>query len=141
MAWATIEDVKAVTDRDVTDATRNLAALSIELHTGLIEDVPRADMSDRDLYWLRQATCFQAAWLLSQPDYLERLAVTSASQDGQSANAGNADWLTLAPLTRKALRRLTWRSGMRSIAQPVTPRVRNINSDEYEETLNWKPVV
>lgn len=140
MTWATIEDVSNVTGKTVTEQTRTLAVSAIELNTGLIEAVSRPDMNRSDAYWLRQAVVFQAAWLLAQPDYLERSAVSSVSQDGQSASAGNPDWLVLAPLTRKALRRLSWR-GIRSVqTSQAAPRVRNINSDEYEAALPWRPV-
>ncbi|MGL4176104.1 MAG: hypothetical protein ACRCSN_08490, partial [Dermatophilaceae bacterium] len=112
--WATIAEVEQLTGQVVTSATRVQAVTSIELHCGLIEGVLRADVADRDLYWLKLATAYQAAWLSAQPDYLERNAVSTAAQDGQSATMGNADWLTLAPLARKAIKRLSWR-GPRSV--------------------------
>jgi len=136
--WATTAEVLAATGRNVDAITRNLAAQSIEMSTGLIEAVERVDISDRDRYWLKLAVSYQAAWLLAQPDYLERNAVASASQDGQSATAGNADWLTLSPQARKCLKRLSWR-GLRSVGtQPRHAGRVNVNSDEYEDTLNWR---
>jgi hypothetical protein len=111
--WATITDITDVTGKTVDELTRNLAASAIELHTGAIESVPRVDMSRRDAYWLRQAVCFQAAWLAPTPDYLERNDIKTASQDGASASGG-PDWMTLAPLARKALKRLSWR-GTRTV--------------------------
>jgi len=137
--WATVEDVLALTGRTVTAQTRTLAASAIEDHTGLLEGVERTDISDRDRAWLRKAVCYQAAWLLAQPDYLERLAVSSAAQDGQSATSGNRDWLTLSPLARKCLKRLSWR-GVRTVSTQGSRSVVNVNSDEYEETLDWKAV-
>lgn len=137
--WATVAQINAAIGKVVTETTRNLAAQSIELHTGLIEEVERVDISGRDRYWLKLAVCYQAAWLLTQPDYLERLAVSSASQDGQSATAGNADWLTLAPLTRKALKRLSWR-GTRTVNTQAGRKILNVNSDEYEDTLAWRAI-
>jgi hypothetical protein len=111
--WATIADIQGVTGKTVNELARNLAAQSIELHTGAIESVTRVDMSRRDAYWLRQAVCFQAAWLAPTPDYLERNDITSANQSGVSASGG-PDWMTLAPLARKALKRLSWR-GTRTV--------------------------
>lgn len=138
--WATIENVQTATGRVVTETTRNLAAQSIEMHTGLIEGVERTDISGRDLYWLKLAVCYQAVWLLAQPDYLERNAVSSVSQDGQSATAGNPDWLTLSPQARKCLKRLSWR-GVRTVATAGSkPAIVNVNSDEYEDTLDWRTV-
>lgn len=138
--WATVTQINNAIGKVVTEVTRNLAAQSIELHTGLIEEVERADISTRDRYWLKLAVCYQAAWLLTQPDYLERLAVSSASQDGQSAAAGNADWLTLAPLARKALKRLSWRGTRTVNTQSDQRTVVNVNDDEYEDMLDWRAV-
>lgn len=135
--WATVEDVLASTGRVVTTLTRTLAVQSIEMHTGLIEAVERTDLTDRDRYWLKLAVCYQAVWLLAQPDYLERNAVNSVSQDGQSASAGNPDWLTLSPQARKCLKRLSWR-GVRTVSTQGRRTVANVNSDEYEDTLDWR---
>lgn len=138
--WATVAAIQAVTGRVVTETTRNLAAQSIEMHTGLIESVERVDISDRDRYWLKLAVAYQAVWLLAQPDYLERNAVASVSQDGQSATAGNPDWLTLSPQARKCLKRLSWR-GVRTISTQNGPRIpANVNADEWEDShLDWRP--
>jgi hypothetical protein len=115
--WATLADVTAVTGKTVDAPTLALAISSIELVTGLIAEVERVDMTRRDAYWLRQAVAFQAAWIADTPDYLERNAVASASADGQSATGEHADWLVIAPLARRALKRLSWR-GTRTI-RPV----------------------
>lgn len=112
--WATIADALALTGATVSAVERNLAAQAVELATGAIESVERTGTSARDLYWLKLAVCYQAAWLVAQVDYLERSNVTSASQDGASVTGG-ADWLTLGPLARKALRKLSWK-GTRTIA-------------------------
>lgn len=137
--WATVAQINTAIGKVVTETTRTLAAQSIEMHTGLIEEVERVDISDRDRYWLKLAVCYQAAWLLNQPDYFDRLAVSSVGQDGQSAAAGNPDWLTISPLARKAIKRLSWR-GVRTVATAPGRGIVNVNSDEYEDTLNWKAV-
>lgn len=137
--WATVAQILSTVKRNVSEDTRDLAAQSIEMHTGLIEAVERTDITGRDRYWLMLAVCYQAVWLLAQPDYLERNAIGSASQDGQSATAGNPDWLTLSLMARKCLKRMSWR-GVRTVATGRTRRsVLNINSDEYEDTLDWTP--
>lgn len=138
--WATVADVADLTGVTVTAATLKLGVSAIELHTGLIEQVERKKMSDRDRYWLKTAVCYQAAWIKAQPDYLERNAVASASQDGQSATAGNPDWLVLGPLARKAIKRLSFRGTRTASTLEQRRRVVNINSDAYEDTLDWKPV-
>lgn len=140
MVWATVEEITTATGKTVDALTRTLAAGSIESTTGLIESVVRADISSRDLYWLKMAVCYQAAWLLAQPDYLERNDVASASQDGQSA-VGNPDWLVLSPLARRALKKLSWR-GVRTVSTEDRARViANVNDDDWEDAnLDWQPV-
>lgn len=139
--WASVADITAATGVTVATSVRNLAANVIELTTGLIEAVERTDISDRDRYFLKLAVCYQAAWIVAQPDYLERNAVASASQDGQAATGGNPDWLVLAPLARKALKRLSWR-GVRTVStQPGRRTGVNVNDDDYEDALpGWEPV-
>ena len=120
--FATIAEVLALTGATVTTAQRSQAAVVIEMTTGLIEGTleARSDISDRDRYWLRVACAYQAAWLLSQPDFLTRDDVTSLSLDGQSAS-GKADWLVLSPLARRAMKRLSWR-GTRTLYNEPTER-------------------
>lgn len=137
--WATIEQINTLTGKAVDQAARDLAAVAIELHIGLIEEVERTDISDRDRYWLKVAVCMQAAWLTAQPDYLERNAVASASQDGQSAAMGNPDWLTLAPLARKAIKRLSYRNAKTIDADRATRLARlSVLSEAYDDALPWR---
>lgn len=144
--WATVADVLSVTGKTVTDAQLALAIHSIELVTGLIAEVERPDMTRRDAYWLRQAACFQAAWLAPTPDYLERNDVASASADGQAATGEHADWLVLGPLTRRAIKRLSWR-GTRSIRPiPVDERGRirvpshYVPLEAHDDFQAWRPL-
>ena len=141
--WATITDVSELTRVKVDGTTRRQAVASIEALVGLIEEVPRPDVSDRDRYWLKLAVCYQAAWIDAQPDYFERNAVSSASQSGQSATGGNADWLLLAPAARKCIKRLSWR-GVRPLAiddRRAETRSRvDVTSEEYDDSLPWGPL-
>lgn len=139
--WATVTDVANITGKTVSEVDRTLAATAIELHTGLIESVERVDMKARDRYWLKLAVVYQSAWLAVQPDYLERNAVASASQDGQSATAGNPDWLTLAPLARKAIRKLSW-TGARTIEAATEQRRARLDvlSESSDDSLKWSPI-
>lgn len=138
--WATIADVLALTGKTIVALDRTMAVNAIELHTGFIEVVERVDMTDRDRYWLKLAVCYQAAWLLTQPDYLERNNVSSVSQDGQSTT-GNPDWLTLAPLARKAIKRMSIK-GPRTIVVGREERLGRLNvlSDAYDDSLPWERV-
>lgn len=134
MAWADIAAVKTVTGRDVDEVDLALAQASIELHVGRFADDP---VGARDARWLRQAVAFQAAWLPDQPDYLERRDTTSEGADGQTVAHRNADSVTLAPLARKALRRLSFR-GNRSVA--LEQRGPSSDDDVADDRLGWQPL-
>lgn len=136
--WATIADVTALTGKTVTEPQRNQAAATIAAHTGLIEEVERVDVTDRDRYWLKLATCYQAAWLTAQPDLFERNDVDNAAQDGQSATF-RPDAHTLAPLARRAIKRLSWR-GPRPLNMPTmgSTALTDTTSEEYDDSLAWK---
>lgn len=138
--WASIADVLEVTGKTVTAAERGIAVRSLEPIIGVIEAVDRPDISDRDRYWLKLATCYQAAFVLDNPDLFSRADVTSASQDGESANFRNVDAHLLAPLARKCIRRLSWRSLTRSKDRAPQRGPLNILSEEYDDSLAWKPV-
>lgn len=145
-SWCTVAKVASITGKTVTAVDRNIAAYVVELNTGLIESVVRVDTSRRDAYWLQQAVAFQAAWLADTPDYLERNDVTAASQDGQSVTL-KPDALVLAPLAKRALKRLSWR-GTRSIRPvPVDERGRIRIPSHYvpleahdDITTPWRPL-
>lgn len=98
---------------------------------------PLREIDDRDRYFLRLATAYQVAFMHDNPDMFSRADVTDASQDGESASFRNPDAHLLAPLARKALRRLSWRSltlpGDRTRGR--TPI--NVNSEEYDDSLPW----
>jgi len=136
--WATEADVAELTGKTVSAAQRTQAAATIELHVGVIEGVERTDISDRDRYWLKLATCYQAAWLAAQPDLFERNDVSSAGQDGESATF-RADAHTLAPLARRAIKRLSWR-GPRTLVTPradAAGRILDTTSEEFDDSLPW----
>lgn len=138
--WATIADVDDVTGKTVTEKERGIAVRSLEPLIGVIEAVERPDISDRDRYWLKLATCYQAAFVLDNPDLFSRNDVTSASQDGESANFRNVDAHLLAPLARKCIRRLSWRGLTRPRDRAAQRGPVNILSEEYDDSLAWKPV-
>lgn len=138
--WATIADVDDVTGKTVTEKERGIAVRSLEPLIGVIEAVDRPDISDRDRYWLKLATCYQAAFVLDNPDLFSRNDVTSVSQDGESANFRNVDAHLLAPLARKCIRRLSWRGLTRPRDRAAQRGPVNILSEEYDDSLAWKPV-
>lgn len=136
--WATVADVQTATGKVITEAQRTQAVNTIELHVGIIEAVDRPDISARDRYYLKLAVCYQAAWITAQADLFERNDVSSAGQDGQSA-AFRPDAHTLAPLARKAIKRLSWRGPRTLITPKADARGRvDTTSEEYDDSLAWK---
>lgn len=136
--FAEVADITAITGVTVDEGERTRAAIVIETLTGLIESVDRPDISDRDRYYLKLATAFQAAWMHDHPDLYSREDVTSASQDGESVTFRNVDAHTIAPLARKAIKKLSW-AGRRVVMPgggPATLAGRiNVNSEEYDDWL------
>ncbi len=144
MPWATVQDVDAVVGLTVDAGAISRATSTLETITGLIEAVDRPDITDRDRHFLKLMTCYQVAFMAENPDLFSRADVTSASQDGESANYRNVDSHLFGPLARKAYRRLSWRS--LRILSPLggagtLPRVgTDVNSESFDDSLDWKPV-
>lgn len=140
--WALPADVLAVTGTTVTTGDLGLAISTLETITGLIEAIDRPDITGRDRHFLKLMTCYQAAFMRDNPDLFSRADVTSASQDGESANFRNVDSHLFAPLARKAYRRLSW-TALRALIPgggTVAPASRDINSEAFDDSLPWSPV-
>lgn len=140
--FASVSDITTITGITVTEVSRNQAANVIEMLTGLIESIERADITNRDRYWLKLATAYEAVFIEATPDFMERMNVAAMSGDGESFTPGDADAHILAPLARKAIKRLSW-AGPRGLK--VGARVGrqslegvNVNSEEYDDSLPWR---
>jgi len=117
-AWASVGDVKELTNAQVEEASIIQAQAQVEITLGLmVADIytsaasrnPEATVyvSTRDMHWLKLGVAYQAAWLESQPDIYVRQGMTGASQDGVSIQY-TASGTHLSPLAKKALDRLSW---------------------------------
>jgi hypothetical protein len=105
--WATAADVLSLTDATVTDAQLTQANAAIELHAGRLYTDAAARTGTRDIEWMRRACAYQAAWMLAQPDMFTRLEMQAISATGRPVPI-IASALTLAPLARRALNRVSW---------------------------------
>jgi hypothetical protein len=114
MSWATEADVVALTGTPADAVKLAQAQAAVELYLGRTEALGSAEMSARDLDWLRRGVAYQAAWMASQPDLFTRLEVEQLAQDGMSTVFA-PDGLVLAPLARRVLLRLSWMGGTQSI--------------------------
>lgn len=152
VTWCTIDDVALYTGLNVSDATLAQAAGILELHIGrtYFELVSNPDggalkIGRRDRQWLRQACAYQAAWLTAQPDVFQRLDMDALASSGRPINLKDRG-LTLAPLARKAIQRVSWlrsrsihvRTPFTDGIGPVSPNMAAEANDFYEGP--WLPL-
>lgn len=121
--WASVTDVADLTGATVGSTAEAQAV--IETLVGRTAD-SIIHISAKDLVWLKRAVAYQAAWMAGQPDLITRTEVSGSSQDGASAQY-RPDAHILAPLARRALKRLSWRgnrsvrTGRMPISRPIDP--------------------
>lgn len=106
-AWATIADVASLTGVTATQPQVDQANGVIEVHGGRIYTLALANTGTRDIEWMRRACAYQCAWQISQPDMFTRLEMEAISATGRPVPITPAA-LTLAPLARRALNRVSW---------------------------------
>jgi hypothetical protein len=145
--WCTVADVLQLTGRTV-DLPQVLQANAIlELHLGrtYVELVATPDngghvkIGRRDLEWLRRACAYQCAWMTAQPDMYTRLDMDAVSATGRPIQLKDRA-LTLAPLARKAIERVSWlrsrslhiRSPFQDGMGPISPNAAAEANDAYE---------
>lgn len=110
MAWATDEDVVAITGREATQESLAAAQVIVEIFSGTTELASDDELiASRNLRHLKTAVAFQAVWLDAHPDVLEAMDVEGVSQDGLNATYANANAHLLAPLANRCIARLSWR--------------------------------
>lgn len=136
-AWTrpSIAQVQATTAKTVTTAQIASASATVETLFGVIEATDRPDLSERDAFWLRRITEYQAAWLADRPDAFTRDDVSTVSQDGASATF-TASGHVLAPFAARAAKRLSWR-GTRSVSIHSPS---SASADDADDLLEWKPL-
>lgn len=128
----TVGDVEAVTAVTVEQEDLVRAAETIEIYTNRTP-AASGNMLKRDIRWIKKAICWQAAWLLEQPDFHGRLNVNRVNQDGQvvdfgpgASDVGREYGINLAPMASRALKNLSWKAS-RSMR---VPRDTHLNTTE-----------
>jgi hypothetical protein len=142
MAWASEDDVVAITGREAAPESLALAQTVVELFSGTT--VLASDeglISSRNLRLLQQAVAFQAVWLDSHPDVLDALDVQGVSQDGLNAQYATANAHLLAPFAARCIARLSWRRDIRigrgrGVARDRGSRDSAAGDDQYA----WTPM-
>jgi hypothetical protein len=139
MPWATAPEVFEVVGEVPTDQNLALANTSIEMFSGVAStthEVTRAT----DRHWLRLAVAYQAAWIAQTPGYTGRADASGFSSDGDSVTL-KPDGAVLAPLARRALKRLSWQG---SRTRGTAGRRRLIPRDDAGDPIilnaPWSPM-
>ena len=143
MAWATVDDVVIVTGREASTGALALAQTIIELFAGATEEASDVDLiSSVNLRRLRNAVAFQAVWCDTHPDVLDAMDVEGVSQDGLNATYANANAHLLAPLAKRYIDRLSWRTqGIRiKRARRTTIDRGNRDSAVHDDDYEWSPL-
>ncbi len=147
--WSSVTRVSDLTGATVTEAELTRAEAVIGISCGRDPDItPLASLSVRDQSWLGKAVAYQAAWMRGQPDMFTRSSVTTYSDNGQSLAFGPSGQ-ELAPLARRALRRLSWKGSLSvavrgqleraELAAPVGGGVRDYDDGGCAED-DWRPL-
>jgi hypothetical protein len=141
-AWATEQEVTAITGVTVTAAQLTQAQSSVEMFCNRIY-ADTARIRTRDVYWLGRAVAYQAAWEVGQFDLNTRLDATQVQQDGVVATL-DARAMSLGPRAKQALQRCSWmrsrtihvrspfEDGQGGSADPL--------SDASDNDFHWTPM-
>jgi hypothetical protein len=109
MPWASVQQVKDQTGKDVSVEDLALASSIIDTYAGTDPEMPEASITARDRATLRKATGWQAVWIGKQAGYLEHRGVDYApSADGASADRKSQADQDLAPLAQREIKNLSW---------------------------------
>lgn len=154
MTWATVADVAEITGVTVTDAELGYAEFDVNVFANRSPDAS-AHMTNRDLYWMKLGTAYQAAWRSSQVGLVGRQSVRAMSQGGQGGQSVSyrAGWeIVLGPGAARTLRNLSWKAD-RTKRQPNVRYPRGLGQwgaavgvgykfldESYDEVNDWYEV-
>jgi|KBSSwiStaDraftv2_1062776.scaffolds.fasta_scaffold01929_7 hypothetical protein len=107
--WATLDDVFAVTRREVSEENLAVAQAIMEDAAGFDGELDDTAVSTRNARFLKRAVIWQAAWLERHPDAIDAMDVTGVSADGVSAQHASATAAYMAPMARSCLMKVSWK--------------------------------
>jgi hypothetical protein len=149
MSWAVLGDVVTITGKTLpatVDPDEILAAANshITIYGNRTPDAS-ASISNRDLYWLKAAVCWQATWLPGQPGYETRSTVRQESGDGTSYTVASEAQINLAPMAARALKNLSWKASRTlrtpDVSVPAGSRAPiDFTSEDSDEYSDWSDV-
>lgn len=142
--WVTGAEASAITGITVTDAQVQVAQGVIDIYSNRTAAASGV-FSARDLYWLKAATAWQAAWQPQQAGYTSRSRVFSTSQDGLFVQFRDNASQSLAPLADRALRNLSWKGNRTTRGATLGERPRGLFLQDYsneasDEKVVWQPM-
>jgi hypothetical protein len=113
--WCTTADVLTFAKATVDETTLLQAGADIDVECGrpynvFVANLPAGyvcQISAMDLYWLKLACAYQAAWISTQPDLYSRSDVTAVGR-GKANVQFTPSAMTLAPKARVTLNRVSW---------------------------------
>ncbi|MEV8439178.1 hypothetical protein AB0425_17525 [Actinosynnema sp. NPDC051121] len=140
--WATVADVLNLTSTtDVTTEELTQANAIVEVIVGRLYTLAAERTGERDAEWLRRAVAYQVPWMRAQPDFFQRLDLSTLEGAGGLRDLA----LICPPMTRLAISRLSWRrtrstrvrSAFIDSAGPVSVNPLAESNDSYER---WTPL-
>lgn len=148
MTWASIADVANMTSIAVTQAQLLAAQAIIDMHSETTVNA-RINIRPRDRWRLRQAVAYQAAWMSDTPDVFTRNEISSAGHAATSFAFVSPESVTLSPLAKNALSKLSWKRS-RSVRIRVQRRGglslrqrwydMEHDTGDYEGSAYWSPL-
>lgn len=132
-AWATIGETLTYTRISVSQDNLDAAQAMIELFADVIYDqtvdgTGAALIGAKNLRLLKMATAYQAAWMTEHPDLFTHTDIQSINQDGIFYVHQHENSYLIAPMARRAIKRLSW---MRNKNIRIRPSSRRLGSKKY----------
>jgi hypothetical protein len=126
--WATISETLAYTRISVEQEDVEAAQAMIELFSDVVYE-QTVDTSGtnligaKNLRLLKMAVAYQAAWMTQHPDLFTHTDIQSINQDGIFYVHSHENSYLIAPMARRALKRLSWMRNKNIRIRPSTNRV------------------
>jgi len=127
-AWATISETLAYTRINVEQEDIDAAQVMIEIFVDCVYN-QTVDASgspligSKNLRLLKMAVAYQAAWMTQHPDLFTHTDIQSINQDGIFYVHQHENSYLLAPMARRAIKRLSWNRNKSIRVRPGTNRV------------------
>lgn len=144
MGWCTTDDVLTITGSTVTATSLLIADSVVTVYANRTADAADA-MGERDLFWLKQATAWQARFVEATPGYGLQPDASSLTQDGLTVQTRYEYSGTLAPMAARALKNLSWKADrtlrVPSIVIPAGLGVTQFLTDAGDAFTDWDEMV